>query len=83
MNFKKEIPNVGHIVRVAVGDFLMDARVKYRYANPTTQQIVLDVTYTPSSSLPIELVNEEGVWKVSLPEKCPFYGKEVSVTVIG
>lgn len=83
MQFKEELPSVGHIVRVTVGDFLMDARVKYRYANPAYQQIVLDVTHTPRSSLPVELIYEEGVWKVSLPEKCPFYGREVSVTVVG
>lgn len=81
-HFASLIPKVGQVVEVTVGDFIMEARVKYRYTHPRSQQIVLDVTHTSSSSLPVELVYHDDSWKVSVPEKCPFYGIEVSVNVL-
>ncbi|MFA5986736.1 MAG: hypothetical protein WC819_05310 [Parcubacteria group bacterium] len=80
--FTSAIPKVGQIVEITVKDFVMEARVKYRYANPVSQEIVLDVTDAPKSTIPVVLVYQDGNWKVTSPERCPFYNREVFVNVL-
>jgi len=86
MQFDQKVPAVGQLVLVEIeasGTFIMEARVKCRYANPSSQYIVLDVPDTPSSSLPNEFAKMEGdKWRVENPQKCPFLGWKVLLQIV-